>query len=90
MTKSFMVATDPFEVTPFERGLCPRNPILGGGREERAVRRVTNVGRGAKPPSEYHRAVHAAHARASQPRMKARPPNGVMTPSARTPVTASR
>ena len=29
-----------------------RNPDLGGGKEERAVRRVTTVGRGAKPPSE--------------------------------------
>jgi len=25
---------------------------LGGGTEERAVRRATTVGRGAKPPSE--------------------------------------
>src|SRR5437870_1919169 len=28
--------------------------ILGGGTEEHAVRRVTTVGRGAKPPSEVH------------------------------------
>ena len=26
--------------------------VLGGGNEERAARRVTTVGRGAKPPSE--------------------------------------
>ena len=26
--------------------------ILGGGTEERATRRATTVGRGAKPPSE--------------------------------------
>ena len=38
--------------TLFERRLCRRNRFLGGGREERAVRRVTTVGRGAKPPSE--------------------------------------
>src|SRR2546428_10577900 len=36
----------------FERGLRPRNPALGGGTEERAARRATMVGRGAKPPSE--------------------------------------
>src|SRR5688572_4233131 len=35
-----------------ERGLCPRNPVRGGGREARAPRRVATVGRGAQPPSE--------------------------------------
>jgi hypothetical protein len=30
----------------------PAPSNLGGGREERAVRRATTVGRGAKPPSE--------------------------------------
>jgi hypothetical protein len=33
MTKSFMVGSDPFDVTPFERGLCPRTPILGEASE---------------------------------------------------------
>jgi hypothetical protein len=41
-------------VTAFERRLRRRNPQLGGGREERAGRRATTVGRGAQPPSEYH------------------------------------
>jgi len=36
----------------FERRLRRRNPDLGGGREERAARRATTVGRGAKPTSE--------------------------------------
>jgi hypothetical protein len=38
-----------------ERGLPSAGyagAIRGGGREERAVRRATTVGRGAKPPSE--------------------------------------
>ena len=39
-------------VARFERRLCRRNPVLGGGRKERAVRRATTVGRGAKPPAE--------------------------------------
>src|SRR5437870_2622107 len=39
--------------TAFERRLCRRNPVLGGGREERAVRRATTVGRWAKPPPSY-------------------------------------
>src|SRR6267378_862921 len=30
----------------------PAQSVLGGGREERADRRATTVGRGAKPPSE--------------------------------------
>jgi bifunctional non-homologous end joining protein LigD len=34
-----------------ERRLRRRNPALGGGREERAARRATTAGRGAKPPS---------------------------------------
>src|SRR5437763_2521963 len=38
--------------TAFERRLCRRNPVLGGGGEERAVRRATTVGRGVKPPAE--------------------------------------
>jgi hypothetical protein len=36
----------------FERRLRRRNPVLGGGREERAERHATTVGRGAKPPAE--------------------------------------
>ena len=36
----------------FERGLARAIRILGGGKEECAVRRATTVGRGAKPPSE--------------------------------------
>ena len=39
-------------VARFERRLCRRNPVLGGGRKERAVRPATTVGRGAKPPAE--------------------------------------
>ena len=38
------------------RRLRRRNPVLGGGTEERAVRRATTVGRGAQPPSEIGRA----------------------------------
>jgi hypothetical protein len=33
-------------------GVARARDALGGGREERAVRRVTTVGRGAQPPSE--------------------------------------
>jgi hypothetical protein len=40
------------EVAAFERRLCRRNPVLGGCREERALRRATTVERGAKPPFE--------------------------------------
>src|SRR5437660_2353626 len=34
----------------------PAQSVLGGGRKERADRRATTVGRGAKPPSEFLKA----------------------------------
>src|SRR5438094_8424288 len=39
----------------FERRLCRRNPALGGGTEEHAVRRATRVGGRGKHPYELHR-----------------------------------
>ena len=36
----------------FRARALPAPSVLGGGREERAVRLATTVGRGAKPPSE--------------------------------------
>ena len=53
-------------------------------------RKLFQWGLGLSPAAVRHRLVHAAQARASQPKMKASPPSGVMAPSARTPVTASR
>jgi hypothetical protein len=37
---------------PSSAGFAGAIEVLGGGREECAVRRATTVGRGAKPPSE--------------------------------------
>ena len=56
-------ATQHPSTAAFERRLRRRNPDRGGGREERAARRATSVGRGAKPPSEVTRRNAAGPAR---------------------------
>ena len=79
---------------------CPSagsGAALGGGQSSRAASAYARqpacprgAARGFSDLGPHGRAPHAAHARASQPRMNANPPMGVIAPSARTPVIASR
>src|SRR6185436_6387005 len=53
------VLGEDVKAVPVRARASPAQSIFGGGRKERAVRRATTVGRGAKPPSELSLSLRA-------------------------------